>query len=85
MSTFHLLPRAPLPTGQIDAKAILNWEQKHRAFHDSRIFACSSRWMIGFHSQLVDHSARYRQARLIGTGSAVHRACDFEMVHRSIM
>ena len=85
MSSFHLLSRAPLPTGPNDAKAILNWEQKHRAFHDSRIFACSWLWMIGFHSQLVDHSERYRRARLIGTVSAVHRACDFEMLHRSIM
>ena len=85
MSSFHLLSRATLPTGQIDAKAVLNWEPKHRAFHDSRIVACSWRWMIGFHSQLVDHSERYRQARLIGTGSAVHRARDFEMLHRSIM
>jgi len=85
MSSFHLLSRAPLPTGPSDAKAVLNWEPKHRAFHDSRIVACSWLWMIGFHSLLVDHSERYRQARLIGTVSTVHRACDFEMVHRSIM
>ena len=85
LSAFHLLSRAPVPSGPSDAVAILNWEQKHRAFHDSLIAACASRWMIGFHTQLVDHSERYRRARLLSTVSATLMARDIEMEHRAIM
>ena len=85
MSAFHRLSRAPLPNGPSDAQAILNWEQKHRAFHDSLIVACASPWMIGFHSQLVDHSERYRRARLFSTVPATQIARDIEMEHRAIM
>ena len=37
------------------------WETIHQDFHLSLISGCNSRWLIHFHNQLAEQSARYRR------------------------
>ena len=37
------------------------WEAMHQDFHLALISACQSRWLIQFHNQLAEQSARYRR------------------------
>jgi DNA-binding GntR family transcriptional regulator len=86
LSAFHRLSRAPLPSSADDTDTAINWELKHRAFHDALVAACDSPWLLRFHSQLVDHSERYRRARLFNPpGSAAHLTRDTNAEHREIM
>lgn len=85
LSAFHRLSRAPLPSGVDDTDAGMNWELRHRAFHDALVAACDSPWLLRFHSQLVDHSERYRRTRLFNPPAAAHLARDIDAEHREIM
>lgn len=86
LSAFHRLSRAPLPSSADDLDTAMNWEQRHRAFHDALVAACDSPWLLRFHSQLLDHSERYRRLRMFNppqTMTDPTRNRDAE--HREIM
>jgi GntR family carbon starvation induced transcriptional regulator len=36
------------------------WVERHRAFHESLVSACQSRWLLNFRAILFDQSERYR-------------------------
>ena len=82
MSAFHRLSRTPMPSSANDMETATKWEEKHRAFHNSLIAACGSPWLLRFHAQLVDHTERYRQARLF---SPTRKLRGAENEHLAIM
>lgn len=82
---YHLLSRAPLPANPSDTEATVNWELRHRAFHDALVAACDSPWLMRFRSQLVDHSERHRRARLFNAASTKDVAHNSDAEHRAIM
>ena len=86
LSAFHRLSRAPLPSSVDDTEAAMNWELRHRAFHDALVAACESPWLLRIHSQLVDHSERYRRLRLFRSPqTTADPARDRDAEHREIM
>ncbi len=86
LSAFHRLSRTPLPDSMDDFDAVMNWESRHRAFHDALVAACDSPWLLRFHSQLLDHSERYRRLRMISPPpAAANPSRDRDTEHREIM
>ncbi len=61
----HLLSRTPLPVDSNDVQAAKLWEERHRAFHRALIAGCGSQWLLRLHTQLADHSERYRTIRIL--------------------
>ena len=61
----HLLSRTPLPVDSNDVRAAKLWEERHRAFHRALIAGCGSQWLLRLHTQLADHSERYRTIRIL--------------------
>lgn len=58
---FHRLSRVPRSLSAKIYTPNPEWEALHRAFHESLIAGCGSRWMIAFCLQLADQTYRYRQ------------------------
>lgn len=87
VAAFHRLSRTPMPDDAADTQAVSRWERAHRAFHQALIAACGSPWLLRFQAQLVDHSDRYRRARLFDPGAArtPTRGGDREAEHRALM
>lgn len=87
VAAFHRLSRTPMPDDAADTQAVSRWERMHRAFHLALIAACGSPWLLRFQAQLVDHSDRYRRARLFdpGTARTPARGGDREAEHRALM
>ena len=61
----HLLSRTPLPVDANDVQAAKLWEERHRAYHRALIAGCGSSWLLRLHTQLADHSERYRTIRIL--------------------
>lgn len=80
----HRLARTLLPTNPGDIESAREWEQCHRAFHEALISGCGSQWLLRLHGQLVDHSERYRQARLLHHRSPEARVRDIAAEHTEI-
>lgn len=80
----HRLARTPLPRGTDDTASAREWEAHHRAFHEALISGSGSSWLVRLHSQLVDHSERYRQARLLHHREPVAQVRDVVAEHTQI-
>ena len=60
IAAHHRLTRMKLTAPGNPKKLSDAWETIHQDFHLALISACQSRWLIQFHSQLAEQSARYR-------------------------
>lgn len=61
IATHHRLTRMKLTSAGNPRKLSDAWETIHQDFHMALISACRSRWLIQFHNQLAEQSARYRR------------------------
>jgi DNA-binding GntR family transcriptional regulator len=61
IATHHRLTRMKLTPPGSPRKLSEAWETIHQDFHLALISACRSRWLIQFHHQLAEQSARYRR------------------------
>lgn len=61
IATHHRLTRMKLTSAGNPRKLSDAWETIHQDFHLALISACQSRWLIQFHNQLAEQSARYRR------------------------
>ena len=85
MAAYHLLSRTPLPRNTGEQEAASTWEARHRAFHHALVSACGSQWILRMHSQLVDHSERYRRVRLFHSALPRQLARDVQAEHKAIL
>jgi GntR family transcriptional regulator, carbon starvation induced regulator len=63
-AAFHLLSRAQEKLGKRAGPQLGEWEERNRAFHESLIAACPSRWIRHFVGILYRQSERYRRLAL---------------------
>lgn len=61
IATHHRLTRMNLTSPGNPKKLSDVWETIHQDFHLALISGCNSRWLIHFHNQLAEQSARYRR------------------------
>ena len=61
IATHHRLTRMKLIAASNPKRLSDAWETIHQDFHQALISACQSRWLIQFHNQLAEQSARYRR------------------------
>lgn len=80
----HLLSRTPLPRDSNDVQAAKLWEERHRAFHRALIAGCDSQWLLRLHSQLADHSERYRTIRILHHKEKALQVRDVVAEHAAI-
>jgi DNA-binding GntR family transcriptional regulator len=85
VAAFHRLSRTALPTGPDADEAARQWEQRHRAFHESLVAGCASPWLMRLHGQLVDQTERYRMIRLQRLSQQKPAARDVHAEHRALM
>lgn len=85
IAAFHRLSRTRLPSDTNDEDATNAWEERHRDFHHALVSACGSAWLMRFHSQLVDHSERYRRVRMFHSIPLEQQARNIDLEHRLIM
>ena len=85
IAAFHRLTRAPLPKGAEEVDVANNWEALHRDFHQALVAACGSPWLLRLHTQLVEHSERYRRVRLFHVTPSTVLIRDVEKEHEAIM
>lgn len=81
VATFHLLSK--IATRKVDSDRIISmeWEQRHRAFHDALCAACGSPWLLHFREVLYDRADRYRRLSL----KYLKAPRDDVREHRSLM
>jgi GntR family carbon starvation induced transcriptional regulator len=61
----HCLERTPLPpAGSARGPAVMEWEKRHRAFHEALIAAAGAPRLLRIIEQLNDQTERYRAIRL---------------------
>lgn len=80
----HLLSRTPLPVDAADVQAAKLWEERHRAFHRALIAGCGSNWLLRLHTQLADHSERYRTIRILHHKEKASQVRDVVAEHDAI-
>jgi GntR family transcriptional regulator, carbon starvation induced regulator len=85
IAAFHRLTRAPLPKSTEEVDVANNWEALHRDFHRALVAACGSPWLLRLHTQLVEHSERYRRVRLFHVTPSSVLMRDVEKEHEAIM
>jgi GntR family carbon starvation induced transcriptional regulator len=87
----YRLERAALPQPADERSAtVIEWEKRHRAFHEALIVAADAPRLLRIIEQLVDQSERYRAIRLTkvdnmqlaGDVSAEHRALADAVIAR---
>jgi DNA-binding GntR family transcriptional regulator len=61
IAAHHRLTRMKLTAPENPKRLSDAWETIHQDFHMALISACRSRWLVQFHSQLAEQSARYRR------------------------
>lgn len=61
VAAFHLLSRAEEKLGKRSGQPLEVWEERNRAFHESLVAACPSRWVRHFVDILYRQSERYRR------------------------
>ncbi|HEX4111829.1 MAG TPA: FCD domain-containing protein [Stellaceae bacterium] len=69
IATHHRLTRMKLIAAGNPKRLSDAWETIHQDFHLALISACQSRWLIQFHNQLAEQSARYRRLAIDFTTS----------------
>ncbi len=85
MAAFHRLKRAALPGTAEDVEVANTWEARHRDFHQALVSACGSPWLLRLHTQLMEHSERYRRVRLFHVTPSAVLMRDVEKEHEDIM
>jgi DNA-binding GntR family transcriptional regulator len=85
MAAFHRLRRAPVPLSTQEDGVANAWEVLHRDFHQALVSACGSPWLLRLHTQLVEHSERYRRVRLFRVTPSALLLRDVEKEHEAIM
>ncbi len=80
----RLLSRTPLPRDSNDVQAAKLWEERHRAFHRALIAGCDSQWLLRLHTQLADHSERYRTIRILHHKEKALQVRDVVAEHAAI-
>lgn len=85
IAAFHRLSKTALPGEPSDTNSAGAWEERHRAFHHSLVAACGSPWLLRFHTQLIDHSERYRRVRMFHSMPPEQLARNVDLEHRAIM
>ena len=61
VAAHHRLTRMKLTSSGNPKKLSDAWEAMHQEFHLTLLSACQSRWLLQFHQQLAEQSARYRR------------------------
>ena len=80
----HRLERAPLPQpGVARGPTMIEWEQRHRAFHEALIAAASAPRLLRIVDHLVDQTERYRAIRLTKV-DRTQLARDVSAEHRAL-
>ncbi|NLF54731.1 MAG: FCD domain-containing protein [Thauera phenolivorans] len=64
VASFHRLSRAEQKLSEGDLDTTEEWERRNRAFHETLIAACPSRWIRHFQNILYQQSERYRRLSL---------------------
>lgn len=85
MAAFHRLARSPVPANAEDVEIANTWEARHREFHQALVSACGSPWLLRLHTQLMEHSERYRRVRLFNVTPSAVLLRDVEKEHEDIM
>lgn len=85
VAAFHRLSRTPLPEDHHDAQATAHWESCHRAFHDALVAGCGSPWLLRMHTQLGEHSERYRRIRLFHSVAPAQMIRNVNEEHQLLM
>jgi GntR family transcriptional regulator, carbon starvation induced regulator len=67
MAAFHRLALAQQRIKSGDTKALDQWEERNREFHEALVGACGSTWLLRMRAVLQDHSRRYRAHGLAPT------------------
>jgi len=84
VAAFHRLERAPLPQpGAARGATVIEWERRHRAFHEALIVAADAPRLKRIIEQLVDQTERYRAMRLTNVDN-VQLARDVSAEHRAL-
>ncbi|OAN79454.1 GntR family transcriptional regulator [Jannaschia sp. EhC01] len=83
--SYHRLARTQrLMKEDVDAKASEKWERLHKAFHMLLLDNCGSSLLLGFCSQLMDQSVRYRNLSMNTAPSRLRRE-GAAAEHKSIL
>lgn len=61
VAAHHRLTRMKLTSADRPRQLSDAWEAMHQEFHLALIASCQSRWLLQFHRQLAEQSARYRR------------------------
>lgn len=85
VAAFHRLSRTPLPSATDPGDAARQWEQRHRAFHESLVVGCGSPWLMRLYEQMVDQTERYRMIRLQHLSKRKPVSRDIHAEHRALM
>ena len=85
MAAFHRLTHAPLPKSTEETAVANAWEALHREFHQALVAACGSPWLLRLHTQLMEHSERYRRVRLFHVTPSSVLVRDVHKEHEAIM
>ncbi len=85
MAAFHRLSRTPIPTDVHDSAATVEWEERHRAFHQSLVAGCGSAWLLRMQAQLAEHSQRYLRVRLFHSVPLAQMVRNVDNEHRDLM
>lgn len=85
VAAFHALSRTPVPTSTSDDEAVTLWERRHRQFHRALVAGCNSIWLLKLHTQLVEHSERYRRVRLFHSSTPLFLERRINDEHQELM
>ena len=80
----HRLSSVPRPQDPASEEAGA-WEECHRAFHDTLISACSSRWLLLFCRTLFDQFGRYRRLILVQYWKFSPLRSTIDMEHKRVV
>jgi GntR family carbon starvation induced transcriptional regulator len=61
VAAHHHLAKAEPRYAATSSVHFSDWEQRNRAFHDSLVAACTSRWLLHFRDVIYDQHERYRR------------------------
>jgi GntR family carbon starvation induced transcriptional regulator len=61
VAAHHHLAKAEPRSAATSTVNFSDWEQRNRAFHDSLVAACTSRWLLHFREVIYDQHERYRR------------------------
>lgn len=81
VAAHHMLAKTPVYPSDAAGRVSDLWMERHKAFHQALLSACTSPWLLRISAMLFDQTERYR--RLLGYIAASGRGVDDE--HRALM